>query len=233
MTPHIECDKSKIAPLVIMPGDPRRAKYIAEKFLDDAVLVNSVREEYAYTGYYKGVRVTVFSSGMGNASMGIYSHELFSFYDVKAILRVGSCGSYCSDINVHDVCILKEVFSNCNYAREYANITDKVISSDASFNDVIFKSASTLNINVKCVTGNNVDAFYSKINYDEMKQYDCKVVEMESFALFATAKVLNKSASALVTVSDSFVTGEKLSSSDREKDFDEMIILALESIIKL
>ena len=85
MTPHIECDKSKIAPLVIMPGDPRRAKYIAEKFLDDAVLVNSVREEYAYTGYYKGVRVTVFSSGMGNASMGIYSHELFSFYDVVCV----------------------------------------------------------------------------------------------------------------------------------------------------
>ena len=233
MTPHIECDKNKIAPLVIMPGDPRRAKYIAEKFLDDATLVNSVREEYAYTGNYKGISVTVFSSGMGNASMGIYSHELFSFYDVKVILRVGSCGSYCSDINVHDVCILKDVFSNSNYAKEYANITDKVLSSNSTFNNVISETALNLNINIKSVTANNVDAFYSEINYDEMKQYDCKVVEMESFALFANAKVLNKIASALVTVSDSFVTGEKLSSSDRVKDFDEMIILALESIIKL
>lgn len=233
MTPHIECDKSKIAPLVIMPGDPRRTKYIAEKFLDNVTLVNSVREEYAYTGNYKGISVTVFSSGMGNASMGIYSHELFSFYDVKAILRVGSCGSYCSDIDVHDICILKDVFSNSNYAKEYANITDKVLYSNSNFNNVISETALNLNINIKSVTANNVDAFYSEINYDEMKQYDCKVVEMESFALFANAKALNKIASALVTVSDSFVTGEKLSSSDRVKDFDEMIILALESIIKL
>ena len=233
MTPHIECEKSKIAPLVIMPGDPRRAKYIAENFLESVKLVNSVREEYAYTGYYKGTRITIFSSGMGNASMGIYSHELFNFYDVKAIIRIGSCGSYCSDINVHDILVLKDVFSNSNYAKEYANIKDKIIPSNDTLNNIISETASNLNIKIKSVTGNNVDAFYCKINYDELKQHNCKVVEMESFALFANAKALNKVASALVTVSDSFITGEKLSSIDREKDFDEMIILALESIIKI
>ena len=233
MTPHIECDKSKIAPLVIMPGDPRRAKYIAEKFLTDYELVNSIREEYAYTGYYKGINVTIFSSGMGNASMGIYSHELFSFYDVKVILRVGSCGSYSGDINLHDVLVLTDVFSYSSYAFEYANITDKLVSSSSILNKIIFDTAKCLNMNVRGVTGNNVDAFYNKIDEEELRKYNSKVVEMEAFSLFTNANVLNKIAGALVTVSDSFVTGEKLSSSEREKDFDEMIVLALESIIKI
>ena len=147
MTPHIECQKNDIAPLVIMPGDPKRARYIAEKYLENAKLVNSVREEYGYTGFYKNIRITVFSSGMGNASMGIYSHELFKFYDVKAILRVGSCGSYCKNININDLFILSNIFSNSNYALEYANLNEKLMSSSKILNDTIMKTAEELKIN--------------------------------------------------------------------------------------
>ena len=233
MTPHIECDKSEIASLVIMPGDPRRAKYIAEKYLTDVKLVNSVREEYAYTGYYKDKRVTIFSSGMGNASMGIYSHELFNIYNVSVILRVGSCGSYISDINVHDVLLLGDVYSHSSYAYEYAGISDKVMASSQQVNKIIEETAQDLNIKIKSVTGNNVDAFYGKINKEELQKYNAKVVEMESFALFTNAKFSKKLASTLVTVSDSFVTKEKISSLERETDFDKMIILALESIIRI
>lgn len=233
MTPHIECDKSEIASLVIMPGDPRRAKYIAEKYLTDVKLVNSVREEYAYTGYYKDKRVTIFSSGMGNASMGIYSHELFNIYNVSVILRVGSCGSYISDINVHDVLLLSDVYSHSSYAYEYAGISDKVMASSEQINKIIEETAQDLNIKIKSVTGNNVDAFYGKINKEELQKYNAKVVEMESFALFTNAKFSKKLASTLVTVSDSFVTKEKISSLERETDFDKMIILALESIIRI
>ncbi len=233
MTPHIECQKNDIAPLVIMPGDPKRARYIAEKYLKNAKLVNSVREEYGYTGFYKNIRITVFSSGMGNASMGIYSHELFKFYDVKAILRVGSCGSYCKNININDLFILSNVFSNSNYALEYANLNEKLMSSSKILNDTIMKTAEELKINLESITGNNVDAFYNIINESEVNKYNCKIVEMESFALFTNAKVLNKLCSTLVTVSDNLVTGKKLTSLEREKSFDKMIILALESIIKI
>lgn len=233
MTPHIECQKNDIAPLVIMPGDPKRARYIAEKYLENAKLVNSVREEYGYTGFYKNIRITVFSSGMGNASMGIYSHELFKFYDVKAILRVGSCGSYCKNININDFFILSNVFSNSNYALEYANLNEKLMSSSKILNDTIMKTAEELKINLESITGNNVDAFYNIINESEVNKYNCKIVEMESFALFTNAKVLNKLCSTLVTVSDNLVTGKKLTSLEREKSFDKMIILALESIIKI
>lgn len=233
MTPHIECQKNDIAPLVIMPGDPKRARYIAEKYLENAKLVNSVREEYGYTGFYKNIRITVFSSGMGNASMGIYSHELFKFYDVKAILRVGSCGSYCKNININDLFILSNVFSNSNYALEYANLNEKLMSSSKILNDTIMKTAEELKINLESITGNNVDAFYNIINESEVNKYNCKIVEMESFALFTNAKVLNRLCSTLVTVSDNLVTGKKLTSLEREKSFDKMIILALESIIKI
>ena len=233
MTPHIECQKNDIAPLVIMPGDPKRARYIAEKYLKNAKLVNSVREEYGYTGFYKNIRITVFSSGMGNASMGIYSHELFKFYDVKAILRVGSCGSYCKNININDLFILSNIFSNSNYALEYANLNEKLMSSSKILNDTIMKTAEELKINLESITGNNVDAFYNIINESEVNKYNCKIVEMESFALFTNAKVLNKLCSTLVTVSDNLVTGKKLTSLEREKSFDKMIILALESIIKI
>lgn len=233
MTPHIECQKNDIAPLVIMPGDPKRARYIAEKYLENAKLVNSVREEYGYTGFYKNIRITVFSSGMGNASMGIYSHELFKFYDVKAILRVGSCGSYCKNININDLFILSNIFSNSNYALEYANLNEKLMSSSKILNDTIMKTAEELKINLESITGNNVDAFYNIINESEVNKYNCKIVEMESFALFTNAKVLNRLCSTLVTVSDNLVTGKKLTSLEREKSFDKMIILALESIIKI
>ena len=233
MTPHIECQKNDIAPLVIMPGDPKRARYIAEKYLENAKLVNSVREEYGYTGFYKNIRITVFSSGMGNASMGIYSHELFKFYDVKAILRVGSCGSYCKNININDLFILSNIFSNSNYALEYANLNEKLMSSSKILNDTIMKKEEELKINLESITGNNVDAFYNIINESEVNKYNCKIVEMESFALFTNAKVLNRLCSTLVTVSDNLVTGKKLTSLEREKSFDKMIILALESIIKI
>ena len=231
-TPHIEAEKENIAPLVIMPGDPLRAKYISENYLTDAKLINEVRGELGYTGYYKGVRVTVFSSGMGIPSMGIYSHELFNFYDVKAIIRVGSAGSYIKDLKVKDLFLVESAFTESNYASSYLKGAEKTVYSSSELNDIIKETA---NNNIKMGKCYSTESFYTE-NFDMDKivnEYGCDCVEMESFALFMNARHSNKLASCILTISDSFVTKEALSSEERETTFDSMITLALDSIIKV
>lgn len=231
-TPHIEAEKENIAPLVIMPGDPLRAKYISEKYLTDAKLINEVRGELGYTGYYKGVKVTVFSSGMGIPSMGIYSHELFNFYDVKAIIRVGSAGSYVKDLNVNDLFLVESAFTESNYASSYLKGAEKTVYSSTELNQIIKETA---NNNIKAGRCYSTESFYTE-SFDMEKivnEYGCDCVEMESFALFMNARHSDKLASCILTISDSFVTKEALTSDEREKSFDSMITLALESIIKV
>ena len=151
-TVHIESKKEDIAKVVLMPGDPKRSEYIAKNFLKDYKLVNNVRGMTAYTGYYKDRLVTIFPSGMGCPSMGIYSYELFKDYDVDVIIRIGSCGAYDIKLALNDVILVKGSYSESDYANELAGIKDKLVFSDGSLNNIIESTAK--NNNIKIVKGN-------------------------------------------------------------------------------
>lgn len=231
MTPHIEAKKEDIAKTVIMPGDPLRCRMIAEKYLTDFKLVNMVRNQYAYTGTYKGKRVTVFSSGMGNPSMGIYSYELFKFYDVENIIRVGSCGALLEDIKLYDVILVENSYSLSSYLYELEEGLTRILASDNDLNMKIYNTANRLGIEFRAGNVFCTDTFYSSINMDYyVKNYDCIATEMETFALFSNAHALGKKATALLTVSDNLITQEKTTSEERQNSFNTMIELALESV---
>lgn len=234
-TVHIESDKGDIASVVLMPGDPKRSEYIAKNYLKDYKLVNSVRGMMAYTGYYKDRLITVFPSGMGCPSMGIYSYELFKEYDVENIIRIGSCGGYSHRLNLKDVILVTGSYSESVYGKELDGYNKKLIESDNTLNNIIESTA--INDNKKIIKGNVYcsDAFYES-DYDYKKRADDKNVlgiEMETFALFNNARKFEKKATALLTVSDLFFSDDKLSSEEREQGLNEMIILALESCLKV
>ena len=214
-TVHIESDKKDIAKRVLMPGDPNRAYYIANKYLENAKLVNKVRGELAYTGKYKGVDVTVFSSGMGIPSMGIYSYELFNEYDVDYIIRIGTAGSYKEDLKVYDILLASSAYS---------------LTLNSTIMDVALKKGLKLHEG----RVHTSEAFYTDSkDYTPYTNQGCVAVEMETFALFHNAKVTGKKATAIVTISDNLVTHEKTTSEERQNSFVTMIKLALESAIEL
>lgn len=231
MTVHINALKEDISKIVIMPGDPMRAKFIAENFLTDYKLINNTRGMLGYTGFYKNKRITVMASGMGNPSMGIYSYELFNDYEVDYIIRIGTCGAYTTDLKLFDLVLVDKSYSNTSYGINLG-YNENNISSSEKINKVIEETINKHGINV--VRGNIhcTDTFYTK-DYSEYLNYNCVGVEMESFALFTNAKVLNKDAACILTVSDSLVTNEKLSSEEREKSTIKMIDLALNSVLNL
>ncbi len=235
MTPHNEAKKEDIAKIVLMPGDPLRAKYIAENFLDNAKLVNSVRGMLAYTGTYKGKEITVMGHGMGIPSVGIYVHELFKFYDVDCIIRIGSCGGYIQDLNLKDIIVVNDAYSESTFAEIYSGCKDHSIPAKNSCNDVIIRTAKELNLPV--VEGNvhSTDAFYSETaDLKELyEKYGCIAAEMESFALFAIANRLGKKASCILSVTDSLVKPEELTAQERQTALVDMIRLGLESAIQL
>lgn len=232
-TIHIESKKEDIAPLVLMPGDPKRAQYIAETYLKDYKIVNKVRGMTAYTGYYDNKLVTVFPSNMGNPSMGIYSYELFKNYDVSYIIRIGSMGSYTENLQLNDVFLVNNSYSNSNYGIILGKHFNTIASSNF-LNDVIKEVAKDIDINIKEGTVYSSDIFYENIDYQRLaNKYNIQGVEMETFALFCNAKLLKKDATALLTVTDLFYDTKKLSSEDREKGLDKMIILSLETLKKL
>ena len=233
MTPHIEASINDIASTVIMPGDPNRVKYIAENFLEDTKLVNKVRGELAYTGYYKGKRITIFSSGMGISSMGIYSYELYKYYNVENIIRVGSAGAYTKDLNIKDTFLVENSYSTSSYKVEGTN--SNLIPSNNELNNIIVNTSKKLNINLKQGNVYSSESFYElDLNIEELiNKYNIKCVEMETYSLFTNSIYFNKKASALLTISDSFVTKEALSSKEREEGFNKMIELALESSLKI
>lgn len=235
-TPHIKVeDKNKIAKTVLMPGDPLRAKYIADNFLEDVELFNTVRNMFGYTGTYKGKKVSVMGSGMGMPSIGIYSYELFAFYDVDRIMRIGSAGSYTADLKIFDVVLATNAWSESSYAKTMSGIEDEFINGSEALNSVIRETAKEQNINLVEDTIHSSDVFYLK-NFDDFKTINkekgCVCVEMESFALFANANFLNKEAACLLTISDSLVTHEATTSEERELKLNEMITVALEAAIK-
>ena len=237
MSVHNEAKFGEIAKTVLMPGDPLRAKYIAENFLEDAKLVNKVRGIYAYTGKYKGKEVTVMASGMGMPSIGIYCYELYKFYNVENIIRIGSCGAYSPDLNVLDVLLVDNAYAESSFAYCMTEEECHFINSSTYINEVIEKTANENG--QKIVKGNihSSDVFYADDSDKTIarlpKEYNILGVEMESFALFYTAKHLGKNAACLLTVSDSFCKPEELTAEERQNSMNEMIKLALESTLKL
>ncbi len=234
-TPHIESKKEDIAKVVLMPGDPLRAKFIAETFLENYRLVNTVRNMYAYTGTYKGKEITIFASGMGMPSMGIYSYELFKFYDVDTIIRVGSAGAYTEQLNLYDVILVEGAYSESSFAKTQGNEQNNILYSNKEINNVIDNKAKELNINIHKGLVHSSDVFYKENdNFREIfANYNCLAVEMETFALFHNANVTGKKASAIVTISDNLVTHEETTSEERQNSFVNMIKLALEAAIEL
>ena len=232
MTPHNEAKKEDIAKTVLMPGDPLRAKYIAENFLDDCKLVNSVRNVYAYTGYYKGKKITVMASGMGMPSIGIYSYELYKFYDVDTIIRVGSAGAYTDKLNLYDVVLANGAYSESSFAKTQNGEQRNILYGNKELNDHIKEVANRLGIKLHFNNIHSSDIFYKENdNFREIyNNYDCYCVEMESFALFHNANVLGKKAACLLTISDNLVTHEATTPEERQNSFKQMIELALESV---
>lgn len=235
-TPHIESKIEDIAEVVLMPGDPLRAKYIAEHYLEDFKLVNSVRNMLAYTGYYQGKRITVFASGMGIPSIGIYAYELFKFYNVEKIIRIGTSGSFHPDVKILDV-----VLSTGSYCKSYfdllldANDVD-YIESSSSLNEKIIRTADKENISLKVgktITSDVFDLYADDINAfrSNFPDDDFLSVEMEAFGLFYVAKKLGKEASCLMSVVDSLYDKRSLSSKEREESLNQMIELALDSCL--
>lgn len=234
-TPHNNAEKKDIAKSVLMPGDPLRAKFIAEHFLENSVLVNSVRGINGYTGTYNGKPVTVMASGMGMPSIGIYSYELYKEYDVENIIRIGSAGGYSPDLDLYDVVLATGAYSESSYAKTQCGNTDDVQTPSASLNEKIEKVAKELNIPLHEGIIHSSDVFYRESKEylkDVTEKHHCLAVEMESFALFSNAKVLGKNAACLLTISDSFVSHKETTPEERETSFTQMMKLALETVTK-
>ena len=234
-TPHNEANIGDIAKTVIMPGDPLRAKYIADNFLEDAKLVNKVRNIFAYTGKYNGKEITVMASGMGIPSMGIYCYELYKFYGVEKIIRIGSCGGYIPELKLFDIILADNVFSESNFALTLNNDDCHIVSGDKDLNDLIENTAKNSNISIH--RGNTVctdcfDLYMTDVNkFLERLPSDFNPLgaEMEAFALFYVAKLLGKKAACLMSVVDSKFIKQVATSEERETGLNTMIKLALDA----
>lgn len=235
-TPHNKAEVGQIAKTVLMPGDPLRAKFIAETFLTDVKQFNDVRNMYGFTGMYEGVQVSVMGSGMGMPSIGIYSYELYTQYNVENIIRIGSAGSYCEEAKVYDVVLATEAYSESSYAKTQSGYDkDKTYPSE-EINDTIKECAAKLNIPVHEGCIHSSDVFYREGGTDYRALHNekgCLAVEMESFALFHNASVLGKKAACLLTISDSFVSNEITTSEERQNSFTNMMKIALDTAVAL
>lgn len=229
-TAHNEAEKGEIARIVLMPGDPLRARHIAQTYLDQPVQFNAVRGMLGYTGEYRGRKVSVMGSGMGMPSIGIYSYELFRFYDVDAIIRVGSAGAYVSVLNLFDLVLADSAWSESTYALAQSGESQDVQQSDPQLNEIIRSAAQKLQVPLHEGRIHSSDVFYHE--QDELARYrshGCVCVEMESFALFHNARVCGKQAACLLTISDSLISGAQTSAAQRERAFGQMMETALES----
>lgn len=235
-TPHNQATIGEIAKTVIMPGDPLRAKYIASNFLENVKQFNEVRNVLGFTGTYKGKEISVMASGMGIPSIGIYSYELFKFYGVENIIRVGSCGAYTDDLNVYDTILVNAAFSNSSYAYMQSGDEEKIQKPDACLNSALKEAASRLNIKVKEGMIESSDVFYYEDKQLEetlkrIKEMNIVGCEMESFGLFHNAKVLGKKAACLLTVSDHLLKKQETTAMERQTNLNNMIKIALEANI--
>lgn len=238
-TPHIEAKShDQIAKTLLMPGDPLRAKFIAETFLEDIICFNNVRGMLGYTGTYKKQKVSVMGSGMGMPSIGIYSYELYKFYGVENIIRVGSCGAYSMDLDVYDVILCKAAWSRSTYAQCQQGHDGQFIYPSEKINDAAIEVAKEMDLKLHLENIHSSDVFYAEPEYakalmKEVNEKDVAAVEMESFALFANAKILGKHAACILTVSDSIVKGTATTSEERQKSFTKMMELGLETALRI
>lgn len=231
-TPHNQAEMGDIAKVVLMPGDPLRAKFIAESFLENPVQFNTVRNMFGYTGNYKGKKVSVMASGMGIPSIGIYSYELFKYYGVEKIIRIGSTGAYFKETKLYETILVTGSYSNSTYAINQSKDYEKIQYPDPELNDELRAAAKSLNIPVIEGICNSSDCFYMEENALNFAQeaIDAGAIcaEMESFGLFHNAKVLGKKAACLLTVSDNIATHEETSHEERRYALVNMMKIALE-----
>ena len=234
-TAHNNASEKDIAKTVLMPGDPLRAKHIAETYLENPVQFNTVRNMFGYTGTYKGKRVSVMGSGMGMPSIGIYSYELFKFYGVENIIRIGSAGAYVGDLNLFDLVLADSAWSESTFPLAQAGEKSDVMEPSKELNERIIKAAKRLGKEVRLDRIHSSDIFYSEPGMptyeDFYREHGCVCVEMESFALFHNAKVLGKNAACLLTISDSLVNDLHASAQDRQTSFANMMEVALEAAV--
>jgi purine-nucleoside phosphorylase len=234
-TPHNQATKGQIAKTVLMPGDPLRAEFIAKTFLEDVKKFNDVRNMFGFTGTYKGKEVSVMGSGMGMPSIGIYSYELYTQYDVENIIRIGSAGSYCEEAKVYDVVLATEAYSESSFAKTQSGYDKDKTYPSKELNQAIKDSALKLGIDLHEGCIHSSDVFYREDKSPYYKRlYEekgCLAVEMESFALFHNASVLGKHAACLLTISDCFPSEEKATPEERQNAFTDMMKVALEASI--
>ena len=235
MSIHISAKPGEIAPVVLMPGDPLRAKYVAEKMLTGPQLVSNTRGINFFTGTYKGVRLTVGASGMGCPSIGIYSYELYNEYDVQCIMRIGTCGSYMMSINLYDLINVDVACSESTYAKCAFDYSNNHFKHQGPAYDIINDTAKAMNIPLRTGPIHSGDVFYraDKALPEIVLEHNCLAAEMEAFALFANAQYLGKMAATLLTVSDIIPTHQKISADERERSLDKMIGLAMESALEI
>ena len=234
-TPHIEAEKCDFAKTVLMPGDPLRSKFIAENFLDNARLINNIRGIQGYTGLYNGVPVSVMASGMGMPSMAIYSYELYNFFGVKNIIRIGSAGGLSEKVRIRDIVMGQGACTTSNYAVQYG--LEGSFAPIASYELLSLAVEEAKNLGVAYSVGNllSSDIFYNADPNASKKWTDMGVlaVEMEAAALYMNAAYAKKRALAICTVSDHLLTGEATSAEERQTSFTDMMTIALNVATKL
>lgn len=235
MSIHISAKPGEIAKTVLLAGDPLRAKFIAEKYLQNIQLVSSTRNVYFFSGTYKEKELTIGASGMGCPSIGIYSYELYTEYEAGCIIRIGTCGAYTEKLKLFDLINVDAACSESTYAEcAYGYKKDRFKHRGEAF-DIINQTAAELNLELRTGTIHSGDVFYraEKGKPPIVKKYKCLAAEMEAFALFANARYLKKSAATLLTVSDIIGTHQKISADEREKALLPMMNLALEAVLKM
>lgn len=234
-TPHNNGNKNDVAKVVLMPGDPLRAKLIAETYLEDAVCYTTVRNVLGYTGTYKGMKVSVQASGMGCPSMGIYSYELYSYYDVDSIIRIGSAGAFREEAKLGDLLMAQGIATDSAYANQYKLPGTYTPSADYHLLETAVNSCRNNNIPFSVGTVLSSDVFYSddETYIAQWSKMGVLAAEMESMALYCNAARLGKKALCMLTVSDQLVTDQHMSTEERQTSFKNMILAALETAINL
>jgi len=245
-TAHIESKMEDIAPIVLTSGDPKRCEYIAKTYLTDIKLVNAVRGMTAYTGYYKNKRITIFPAGMGMASMAIYAYELYKFYNVETIIRMGTCGTSNPDLNLLDIILLETSYTESNFALLMnRDANTHTAYANPELNEKIMETAKNLNLNLKFGDGfcnEFFDVYFDEEKFQDMVKhfpdksegYNFLAIEMEAFALFYVSNILNKKAACILTLVDSrYKPTATVTSEEREKELNNMIEIALETSLKL
>lgn len=236
-TVHNSANYGDIAKIVLMPGDPLRAKFIADNYLQNVVCFNELRGMLGFTGTYKGKKVSVMGSGMGMPSIGIYSYELFKFYDVEKIIRIGSCGAYSDNLELLDTIIVDKAYSESSFAFTFSGCTKNVLEGSKDLTNLLVDVAGKLDIKVTRGTILTSDGFDYYIDLKSLlnripQGINCIAADMECFGLFHVANILNKEAACILSVSDSHAKHTLVSSKDRQKSLKNMIEIALESVIE-